>query len=241
MNYRSTICSNQPLLITVPNVVERKTRSGWNQFECTGDRPALHLSQCTSEAVVGQELRWEVDLPKCIIRNSELYVNASYKQLFHWDQCEKVNPACEYERQSLPAGWVVMQPLKRHAVMRCARSRSSAHTVFLFTCALALPHTTLGHFSGGRGGYCFLFARLTFVILDVHKCLVYLHKVSYFRYSTWGYFQVACKIGNGWRRRRGRGARPSVGGPVVTPALEVVRQSSWEQPSPRWATTPGSM
>ena len=43
------------------------------------------------------------------------------------------------------------------------------------------------------------------------------------------------------KKRRGRGPRPSVGGPVVTPALVVVRQSSWEQPSPRWATTPGSM
>ena len=43
-----------------------------------------------------------------------------------------------------------MQPLKRLAVMRCARSRSSAHTVFLFTCVLALPHTTLRHISDPR-------------------------------------------------------------------------------------------
>ena len=34
--------------------------------------------------------------------------------------------------------------------MRCARSRSSAHTVFLFTCVLPLPHTTLRHISDPR-------------------------------------------------------------------------------------------
>ena len=43
------------------------------------------------------------------------------------------------KRQSLLAGWVVMQPLKRHAVMRCARSRSSAHTVFFLPARLLFP------------------------------------------------------------------------------------------------------
>ena len=42
-------------------------------------------------------------------------------------------------RQSLLTGWVVMQPLKRHAVMRCARSRSSAHTVFFLPARLLFP------------------------------------------------------------------------------------------------------
>ena len=43
------------------------------------------------------------------------------------------------KRQSLLAGWVVMQPLKRHAVMRCARSRSSAHIVFFLPVRLLFP------------------------------------------------------------------------------------------------------
>ena len=95
------------------------------------------------------------------------YVNASYKQLFHWDQCEKVNPACEYHHQEAePAGWLSCHATFEAAcsdVMRCARSRSSAHTVFFYLCACSSPH----------------------------------YSQTYFRYSTRGYFQVVCKIGNG--------------------------------------------
>ena len=59
--------------------------------------------------------KWNSPSALFVIQN---YVNASYKQLFHWDQCEKVNPACEYHYQEAePAGW-----LSCHATFEAACS-----------------------------------------------------------------------------------------------------------------------